>query len=100
MLIAEKVPKERRHHAEERGHEIHPKRRGGTDRLRERGRTDIQCPTDRRNEIKGGHLARAGLLGQSGDVDAAEAAYARAIGLEADPAVRRFLQQRCARLRA
>ena len=44
--------------------------------------------------------ARAGLLGQSGDVAAAEAAYARAIGLEADPAVRRFLQQRCAQLRA
>jgi RNA polymerase sigma-70 factor (ECF subfamily) len=42
--------------------------------------------------------ARAGLLGQSGEVDAAQAAYARAIGLEADPAVRRFLQQRCARL--
>ena len=44
--------------------------------------------------------ARADLLGQTGDVDAAEAAYARAIGLEADPAVRRFLQQRCAQLRA
>jgi RNA polymerase sigma-70 factor (ECF subfamily) len=44
--------------------------------------------------------ARAGLLGQAGDVGAAEAAYARAIGLEADPAVRRFLQQRCAQLRA
>jgi len=43
--------------------------------------------------------ARAGLLGRSGEVDAAEAAYARAIGLEADPAVRRFLQQRCAALR-
>ena len=44
--------------------------------------------------------ARAGLLGQTGDVEAAEAAYARAIGLEADPTVRRFLQQRCAQLRA
>ncbi len=43
--------------------------------------------------------ARAGLLGQTGDVEAAEAAYARAIGLEADPAVRHFLQQRCAQLR-
>jgi RNA polymerase sigma-70 factor (ECF subfamily) len=43
--------------------------------------------------------ARAGLLGQAGEVDAAEAAYARAIGLEADPAVRRFLQQRRAALR-
>jgi RNA polymerase sigma-70 factor, ECF subfamily len=43
--------------------------------------------------------ARAGLLGRTGEVDAAEEAYARAIGLEADPAVRRFLQRRCARLR-
>jgi RNA polymerase sigma-70 factor (ECF subfamily) len=38
--------------------------------------------------------ARAGLLGRLGDVEAAENAYDRAIGLEADPAVRRFLQQR------
>jgi RNA polymerase sigma-70 factor, ECF subfamily len=38
--------------------------------------------------------ARAGLLGRIGDVAAAEEAYDRAIGLEADPAVRRFLQQR------
>jgi RNA polymerase sigma-70 factor (ECF subfamily) len=43
--------------------------------------------------------ARAGLLGRTGEVEAAEAAYARAIGLEADPAVRRFLQQRRAALR-
>jgi RNA polymerase sigma-70 factor (ECF subfamily) len=38
--------------------------------------------------------ARAGLLGRIGDVEAAEEAYGRAIGLEADEAVRRFLQQR------
>ena len=38
--------------------------------------------------------ARAGLLGRIGDVAAAEEAYDRAIGLEPDPAVRRFLQQR------
>ena len=38
--------------------------------------------------------ARAGLLGRTGDVEAAEEAYDRAIGLELDPAVRRFLQQR------
>ncbi len=38
--------------------------------------------------------ARAGLLGRIGEVAAAEEAYDRAIGLEADPAVRRFLQQR------
>jgi RNA polymerase sigma-70 factor (ECF subfamily) len=43
--------------------------------------------------------ARAGLLRQTGEVDAAEKAYDRAIGLEADPSVRRFLQQRRAGLR-
>jgi RNA polymerase sigma-70 factor, ECF subfamily len=37
--------------------------------------------------------ARAGLLLQTGQVRAADEAYQRAIGLEADPAVRRFLQQ-------
>ena len=38
--------------------------------------------------------ARAGLLARSGAPIEADAAYRRAIGLEADPAVRRFLQQR------
>jgi RNA polymerase sigma-70 factor (ECF subfamily) len=38
--------------------------------------------------------ARAGLLARMGARDAAEAAYERAIGLESDPAVRRFLEQR------
>jgi RNA polymerase sigma-70 factor (ECF subfamily) len=38
--------------------------------------------------------ARAGLLARAGDKAAADAAYERAIGLEADPAVRRFLQKR------
>jgi RNA polymerase sigma-70 factor (ECF subfamily) len=38
--------------------------------------------------------ARAGLLARSGERAAAEAAYERAIGLEADPAVRDFLQRR------
>ena len=38
--------------------------------------------------------ARAGLLGRTGALADADAAYALAIGLEADPAVRRFLQQR------
>jgi RNA polymerase sigma-70 factor (ECF subfamily) len=42
--------------------------------------------------------ARAGLLAQAGDVIAAEQAYDRAIGLEADIAVRRFLQARRAAL--
>jgi RNA polymerase sigma-70 factor, ECF subfamily len=43
--------------------------------------------------------ARAGLLARTAAVDAADQAYERAIGLEADPAVRRFLQQRRAQLR-
>ena len=38
--------------------------------------------------------ARAGLLARTGNVDAADAAYAQAIGLESDPAVRAFLQRR------
>ncbi len=44
--------------------------------------------------------ARAGLLARAGAVDAAEEAYERAIGLEKDPSVRRFLQQRRDQLRA
>jgi RNA polymerase sigma-70 factor (ECF subfamily) len=43
--------------------------------------------------------ARAGLLARTGRLDAAEAAYERAIGLEGDPAVSRFLQRRRAELR-
>ena len=38
--------------------------------------------------------ARADLLAQSGHAEEADRAYERAIGLEADPAVRRFLQHR------
>lgn len=38
--------------------------------------------------------ARAGLLARTGQRDAADDAYQRAIGLESDPAARRFLQQR------
>jgi RNA polymerase sigma-70 factor, ECF subfamily len=44
--------------------------------------------------------ARAGLLARADDVAAADAAYQRAIGLESDPAVRRFLQHRREQLRA
>jgi RNA polymerase sigma-70 factor (ECF subfamily) len=43
--------------------------------------------------------ARAGLLARTGEVQAADDAYERAIGLEPDAAVRRFLQQRRAELR-
>jgi RNA polymerase sigma-70 factor (ECF subfamily) len=42
--------------------------------------------------------ARAELLGRTGAIAAAKAAYQRAIGLENDPAVRQFLQQRERRL--
>jgi len=42
--------------------------------------------------------ARAGLLARACQIDAADQAYQRAIGLESDPAVRRFLQQRRAQL--
>jgi RNA polymerase sigma-70 factor (ECF subfamily) len=44
--------------------------------------------------------ARAGLLARAGEAARAQEAYDRAIGLEADPAVRRFLQQRRAELRS
>jgi RNA polymerase sigma-70 factor (ECF subfamily) len=43
--------------------------------------------------------ARAGLLARAGEVEGADQAYQRAIGLESDPAVRRFLQLRCLELR-
>jgi RNA polymerase sigma-70 factor (ECF subfamily) len=42
--------------------------------------------------------ARATLLADTGNADAADTAYARAIGLEPDQAVRRFLQRRRAEL--
>jgi RNA polymerase sigma-70 factor (ECF subfamily) len=42
--------------------------------------------------------ARAALLARTGDREAAASAYQRAIGLEADPAVRRFLQRKRAGL--
>jgi RNA polymerase sigma-70 factor, ECF subfamily len=44
--------------------------------------------------------ARAGLLARAGEVETADAAYQRAIGLESDPAVRDFLQQRRMALRS
>jgi len=43
--------------------------------------------------------ARAELLARSGALDAAQQAYAQAIGLEREPAVRRYLQQRAAHWR-
>jgi RNA polymerase sigma-70 factor (ECF subfamily) len=44
--------------------------------------------------------ARAELLARAGEVGAADQAYQRAIGLESDPAVRDFLQQRRMALRS
>jgi RNA polymerase sigma-70 factor (ECF subfamily) len=42
--------------------------------------------------------ARAALLGRTGSAQAAAEAYRRAIGLECDPAVRRFLQAQLSRV--
>jgi RNA polymerase sigma-70 factor, ECF subfamily len=44
--------------------------------------------------------ARAGLLARTGALAEAEQAYELAIGLESDPAVRRFLQQQREQLEA
>ena len=44
-------------------------------------------------------LAAFRLLVRAGDIEGADDAYERAIGLEADPAVRRFLAARRASLR-
>ena len=41
--------------------------------------------------------ARAALLARTGSAQAAAEAYRRAIGLESDPAVRRFLQAELSR---
>ena len=54
---------------------------------------DAIAPDARLADYQPFWAARAGLLARHGDLDAADAAYRRAIGLEADPAVRRFLQQ-------
>jgi RNA polymerase sigma-70 factor, ECF subfamily len=54
----------------------------------------------RLNDYQPYWAARAGLLVRTGQIDEAVLAYERAIGLEADPAVRRFLQQRRAALQA
>jgi RNA polymerase sigma-70 factor, ECF subfamily len=52
----------------------------------------------RLNDYQPYWAARAKLHTEAGDLPAAASAYDRAIGLEADPAVRRFLQQRRAAL--
>jgi RNA polymerase sigma-70 factor (ECF subfamily) len=59
---------------------------------------DALADTPRLADYQPYWAARAGLLARTGDVGAADAAYEQAIGLEADPAVRRFLQRRRAAL--
>ncbi len=55
---------------------------------------DVLADDARLAEYQPYWAARAGLLARSGQVEMADQAYQRAIGLESDPAVRRFLQQR------
>jgi RNA polymerase sigma-70 factor (ECF subfamily) len=52
------------------------------------------APDKRLGDYQPFWAARAGLLAAAGDRAGADEAYERAIGLEADPAVRRFLQER------
>jgi RNA polymerase sigma-70 factor (ECF subfamily) len=54
---------------------------------------DALDPDTRLAEYQPYWAARADLLARIGDTDKADEAYERAIGLEADPAVRRFLQK-------
>jgi RNA polymerase sigma-70 factor (ECF subfamily) len=60
---------------------------------------DVLAADARLAEYQPYWAARAGLLARTGEHAAADQAYERAIGLEADPAVRHFLQQRRAELR-
>jgi RNA polymerase sigma-70 factor (ECF subfamily) len=60
---------------------------------------DLLAGDPRMSDYQPYWAARAGLLARAGAADRAEAAYQRAIGLEADPAVRRFLQGRLSALR-
>jgi RNA polymerase sigma-70 factor, ECF subfamily len=55
---------------------------------------DVLADDARLSDYQPYWAARAGLLARIGRRDAADEAYQRAIGLESDPAVRRFLQQR------
>ena len=59
---------------------------------------DALADDDRLTEYQPYWAARAGLLALAGEAEAAAQAYDRAIGLEADPAVRNFLQERRAEL--
>jgi len=59
---------------------------------------DALAGDERLAEYQPHWAARAELLARSGATDAAQQAYAQAIGLEREPAVRRYLQQRAAAL--
>jgi RNA polymerase sigma-70 factor (ECF subfamily) len=63
------------------------------------GALDALAADPRLAEYQPYWAARAGLLARTGEHAAAEEAFDRAIGLETDPAVREFLQQRRAELR-
>ena len=60
---------------------------------------DALAGDDRLADYQPWWAARAGLLARTRNTEAAGQAYERAIGLESDPAVRRFLQRRKAALR-
>src|SRR5215468_4412726 len=60
---------------------------------------DVLAVDHRLREYQPYWAARAGLLAHVEHVDEADLAYERAIGLESDPAVRRFLQGRRSQLR-
>src|SRR5882724_8759093 len=60
---------------------------------------DALAPDSRLTEYQPYWAARAELLARAGDAVAADQAFLLAIGLESDPAVRRFLQDRRAALR-
>lgn len=59
---------------------------------------DTVATDDRMADYQPYWAARADLLARSGAIDEARKAYRRAIGLESDPAVRHFLQQRAVSL--
>ena len=59
---------------------------------------DAVAEDERLSQYQPYWAARADLLARMGERAAARAAYDQAIGLEADPAVRRFLQERKARM--
>lgn len=60
---------------------------------------DLLADDERLAQYQPYWAARADLLAKTGDKENADGAYAQAIGLESDPAVRRFLQLRRAALR-